>query len=136
MLECPSCPGGPTNSNCNGQEALTFDPSYQYPYKPMCGSPDVTECPVQCDTSLPEYQCCSWYDCCSWDGCSLWPCENFECAPVTLASTTTSETTTTTSTSTTTTITTTTALALKGKRRGIRKHHCCFAIHECFHELL
>ena len=63
LLECPSCPGGPTDPNCDGQEALTFDPSYQYPQDPVCGWPVDTECPVLCDTSLPEYQCCSWYDC-------------------------------------------------------------------------
>ena len=28
LLECDSCPGGPPDPNCDGQEALTFDPSY------------------------------------------------------------------------------------------------------------
>merc|ERR1712098_689656 len=36
LLECALC-GGPSNTMCDGQWSLTFDPSFQYPIGPVYG---------------------------------------------------------------------------------------------------
>jgi len=72
LFECAPC-GGPSNQQCNGQWALTFDPSFQYPVGPVCDWPSNIECGTVCDTDLPAYECCENADCNQCDGgyCSL-----------------------------------------------------------------
>ena len=60
LVECAHC-GGPTNSLCNDQWALTFDTSYQYPLGPVCDWPSNIECGVVCDPEVNE--CCHNDDC-------------------------------------------------------------------------
>merc|ERR1712126_175393 len=85
LFECAAC-GGPSNPMCNGQWALTFDPSYQYPLGPVCDWPSSIDCGVECDpiNKPDEFECCQNSDCNQCDGgyCSLFfqcvypgPCE-------------------------------------------------------------
>jgi len=64
LLECALC-GGPSNSMCDGQWSLTFDPSFQYPIGPVCVWPVDLDCgeSLVCDNDLPEYECCHNDDC-------------------------------------------------------------------------
>ena len=64
LEECGHCDPGPSDPLvCDGQPALTFDSSYQHPLGPVCDWPFNTQCPVVCDTSLEQYECCHWDDC-------------------------------------------------------------------------
>ena len=51
LFECAHC-GGSSNPLCNDQQALSFDPSYNYPVGPVCDWPkniDCTNQPGECD---------------------------------------------------------------------------------------
>ena len=89
MLDCPPC-----DSNCDGQSALTFDPSYnQHPDGPVCGSPADIDCPVQCDPSLDEYECCSRDDCPNKEFCMDFKCHHNDITSTATETPTTTETT-------------------------------------------
>ena len=89
LMECPPCPGGRNNTDCRGQESMTFDPNRQHHGVSQCALPSSVYCPVKCNLSLPEYQCCSWNDCPNF-------CHNFQCDSAKLSTSTTTTTTTTT----------------------------------------
>ena len=50
LFECAHC--GVEVAGCQGQEALSFDPRYNYPVGPVCDWPsniDCTNTPGECD---------------------------------------------------------------------------------------
>lgn len=57
LFECASCPEGV--QQCQGQQALTFDPKYKYPDGPVCDWPNN----VECTNTGGECDCLPWQHC-------------------------------------------------------------------------
>jgi len=116
LKECSQCPGGSSDPQCEGQDSLTFDSSYQYPEGPVCGLPSTTECSVSCNVADTGTECCSLTDCPGNGFCLDYLCiyeETTTAISTTFTTTTTSTTTTSTMTSTTAT-NSTTAIIITG----------------------
>jgi len=58
LFECAHC-GGSSNPLCNDQEALSFDPSFNYPVGPVCAWPST----IDCTNSPGECDCLPWQTC-------------------------------------------------------------------------